>query len=186
MEQLDTFKPVGSPVAVSCDVGKEDFFDSLLLQQRAQGQGKRYFQMALALVLSVGMLYSWLRDTAYIMGLVLGIICALLFLALLLLPDRIMRHTAKLMAENMGRLEFRIYENGVTLYDGFASLSLSGDETAVYENDRMYLFETKSQRIYPLPKRSLASIEKDTVSRILRNYPTFYAFSESEKKAPDK
>lgn len=186
MEKLETFEPVGRPLTVSYDAGAEDFFHGLVLQQRAQGQGKRYFQMAFALALAFGMFYSWLRDSTYVMGLVLGIICVLLFFALFLLPGFIMKRTAAVMAENMKTLEFRVYENGVTVYDGLITMSLPCEETAVYENDKMYLFETKAQRIYPLPKRILDPMEKKIISQMLSGYPAFYIFSEAGpgKKQP--
>ena len=179
MQQYEEFQPIGQPLRVSCTVEKEELFDSLVLQQRAHGQGKRFFQMAFALVLAFGMFYSWLRDSSYTMGLTLGIICILLFFALFLLPGFIMKHTAQMMAENLHQLDFQIYENGISVFDGLFTTAMPCEELAVYENDKMVLFETKSQRLYPLLKRNVDPLEKKILSQLLCGYPVYYVFSEA-------
>lgn len=66
-----------------------------------------------------------------------------------------MRHTAEMLAEHCRELEFQVFENGTLVFDGLAADSLPSNETAVYEDGEMFLFETKSQRVYPLPKRMI-------------------------------
>ena len=53
-KQFENFTPAGASVKLDCDVTAQDFFDALVLQQRAKGAGKRYFQMGLALALAFG------------------------------------------------------------------------------------------------------------------------------------
>lgn len=179
MQQHEEFQFIGQPLKISCTVEKEDLFNALVLQQRAHGQGKRFFQMAFALVLAAGLLYSWLRDSSYTMGLVLAIICILLFLLLFLLPGFIMKHTAQMMAENLRQLDFQIYENGISIFDGLFTIKIHCEDVSVYENKGMFLFETKSQRLYPLLKRNVGPLEKKILSQLISGFPIFYVFSEA-------
>ncbi len=179
MEHPQTFEPQGRPLELSCSVEKEDLFDALVLQQRGHGSSKRYFQMALALVLAVGMFYSWLRDRGYTMGLVLAVVCVLLFFALFLAPGFIMRHTAQMLSEQVRKLHFRVYENGVWIHDGMVAVTLPQQQLAVYENTKMYLFETRTQRLYPLPKRAVDPLQRKMLTQLLKGYPVYYVFSEA-------
>ena len=177
-KQFENFTPAGASVKLECDVTAQDFFDALVLQQRAKGAGKRYFQMGLALALAFGMFYSWLQDTTYTMWLFLTAVCILLFWALLFLPGFMMKRTAALMAEHIQKLEFTVYENGVVINDGLGELMLPAEGTVVCENLKLYLFEDGRQQAYPLLIRSMDRLQKKQLDRILENWPGFYVFSE--------
>lgn len=178
-KQYQEFIPSGLPVKLTCEVTVQDFFDALVLQQRAKGVGKRYFQMGLALALAFGMLHSWLQDTSEMMWLFLTIVCVLLFWALLFLPGFMMKRTAALMAEHMKTLEFSVYENGVIIRDGLGELKFPAEETAVCENLKMFLFEDGRQQAYPLLKRTMEPKQKQALDRILESWPSVYVFSEA-------
>lgn len=178
-KQIPDFIPSGKPLKISCPVTAQDFFDGLVLQQRAKGLGKRYFQMAFALTLAGGMFYSWLNDRSYTMGLVLASVCIVLFWMLLFLPGFMMKRTAALMADHIRMLEFSVYENGVIINDGLGELKLPCEETAVCENLKLFLFEDGRQQAYPLMKNKLDPMEKKILGQILESWPTYYVFSEA-------
>jgi hypothetical protein len=180
MSQMSGFQPSGQPVCIHCRNSSDDLYHGLLLQQKAHGQGKRIFQMVLAIVLAVVMFASWLRDRTYTMGFVLGTICILLFLSILLLPGYIMKHTAMMLAENYRELEFQIFENGALVFDGLAADALPSSETAVYEDNQMFLFETKGQRVYPIPKRMVEPLDLKVLKQFFKEYPSFYPFIDAE------
>ena len=182
MERDEDFKPSGQPVTVRCRNTSQELYHGLILQQKAHGQGKRIFQMILALVLAALMLVSWIRDRTYTMGLILGLVCVGLFFMILLLPGYIMKNTAEMLAENSRELEFRVYENGVMVDDGIVGEPLPGDRIAVYEDREMFVFETKSQRVYTLPKRAAEPLELKVIREMLKKYPTFYLFTDAEGK----
>ena len=179
MEQSSAFLPSGQPVRVFCRNASGDLYHGLLLQQRAHGQGKRIFQMILSLVLAAAMLVSWLLDRTYTMGLFLGLVCIALFLMILLLPGYIMRHTAQMLAEHCKELELQVFENGALVFDGLAADALPSEETAVYEDAEMFLFETKSHRVYPMPKRNVEPLDLKILKDFFKEYPAFYPFADA-------
>lgn len=180
LSQPSGFQPSGQPVCVHCRNGSDDLYHGLLLQQKAHGQGKRVFQMVLSLVLAAVMFISWIRDRTYTMGFILGGICIALFFTILLLPGYIMKHTAVMLAETYRELEFRIFENGTMIFDGLAADALPSNETAVYEDSQMFLFETKAQRVYPLPKRMVEPLDLKVIRDFFKGYPSFYRFMDAE------
>ncbi len=179
MSQSPGFLPSGQPVCVRCSNQSCDLYHGLQLQQKAHGQGRRIFQMVLSLLLAAVMLISWLWDSSYIMGLILGLVCIVLFFLILFLPGYIMRHTAEMLAEHCRELEFQVFENGTLVFDGLAADSLPSNETAVYEDGEMFLFETKSQRVYPLPKRMIEPLDLKVLKDIFKAYPAFYTFEDA-------
>lgn len=175
------FLPSGQPVCIRCRSTSDDLYHGLMLQQKAHGQGKRVFQMILALILAAVMLASWIMDRTYTMGLLLGLICIALFLIILFLPGYIMRHTAVMLAENSREQEFQVFENGALVFDGIAADALPSSETAVYEDADIFLFETKSHRVYPLPKRMVEPLDLKVLKDFFKNYPAFYPFEDSSR-----
>jgi len=173
------FVPNGIPLKLTCPVTAQDFFDALVLQQRAKGVGKRYFQMGLALALAFGMLYSWLQDTTETMWLFLTIVCVVLFWMLLFIPGFMMKKTAAMMAEHISTLKFSVYENGVVIHDGLGELKLPAEETAVCENLKLFLFEDGRQQAYPLLKSALEPLQQKALTEVLNSWPTYYVFSEA-------
>jgi hypothetical protein len=135
--------------------------------------------MILSLVLAAAMLVSWLLDRTYTMGLFLGLVCIALFLMILLLPGYIMRHTAQMLAEHCKELEFQVFENGALVFDGLAADALPSEETAVYEDAEMFLFETKSHTVYPMPKRNVEPLDLKILKDFFKEYPAFYPFADA-------
>ena len=72
-----------------------------------------------------------------------------------------------------------MFENGALVFDGLAADALPSEETAVYEDAEMFLFETKSHRVYPMPKRNVEPLDLKILKDFFKEYPAFYPFADA-------
>ncbi|MDD2955527.1 MAG: hypothetical protein PHD67_04330 [Oscillospiraceae bacterium] len=125
------------------------------IEKAAGGRAKRIFQIALASVLALAFLISYLMDTAYVQGLILCLVCIGLLVVILVVPKRMQRELAKAQS---GRERFLLAgDKDIFSSDGESCFQLSyeKDLVKIKEDEDFYLICASRNRNWCIPKAEL-------------------------------
>lgn len=143
--------------ACTVNVEFQDVLGGLWQTQVLKKRGLRIAETVLLAVLAGMYLLSYLRNSSYIMGLVLGILCLVILAALWIVPHMEARSTASAYAANTKRFSICISAEGIFAdQEGLCSFFPMDGNMIVYGTKKYFNLLIENRRLYVIPKACLS------------------------------